>query len=276
MIRLALATLAAAALASPVLAQTLPALPDVAPYDLPRQKLILVGDSTVATGSGWGGAFCDDHTISALACLNLGREGRSTRTYRDDGSWDIALAEIQPQAYAAVWVLIQFGHNDEPGKRSSTDPDAYAANLTRYVEEVRARGGRPILATPVTRRIFSDGKLQNSLEERAAIVRRVAAESHTPLIDLNALSADAVQAMGAEAAARLGAGPFPHSFVLPLQAGQSPVPPPQLVLRAAPVGRRSTEFDYTHMGPTGASVFAKLVVDAMITATPELAPILVP
>ena len=275
MIRLALATLAAA-LASPVLAQPLPALPDVAPYDLPRQKLILVGDSTVATGSGWGGAFCDDHTISALACLNLGREGRSTRTYREDGSWDIALAEIQPQAYAAVWVLIQFGHNDEPGKRSSTDPDAYAANLTRYVEEVRARGGRPVLATPLTRRSFSDGQLRNSLEDRSAIVRRVAAETQTPLIDLNALSAEAVEAMGAEEAARLGAGPFPDSFIPDLQAGQSPIPPPQLVLRAAPVGRRSTEFDYTHLGPTGATVFAKLVVDAMITATPELAPILVP
>ncbi len=54
-------------------------------------KIILVGDSTTSVGSGWGGAFCDRHILSSLACVNLGRQGRSTSTYRAEGSWDLAL-----------------------------------------------------------------------------------------------------------------------------------------------------------------------------------------
>ena len=36
-------------------------------------KIILVGDSTVAVQSGWGGSFCAEHVTSSAACLNLAR-----------------------------------------------------------------------------------------------------------------------------------------------------------------------------------------------------------
>src|SRR3546814_12295629 len=51
--------------------------PPLEPY-----KIILVGDSTMAPHSGWGGAFCAHHVKSSVACLNGGRGGRSTRRYR--------------------------------------------------------------------------------------------------------------------------------------------------------------------------------------------------
>src|SRR3546814_6833172 len=49
----------------------------------------------MAPHSGWGGAFCAHHVKSSVACLNGGRGGRSTRSYRQEGSWDIALAEAK-------------------------------------------------------------------------------------------------------------------------------------------------------------------------------------
>src|SRR3546814_20582097 len=78
--------------------------PPLEPY-----KIILVGDSTMAPHSGWGGAFCAHHVESSVACLNGGRGGRSTPSYRQAGSWDIALAESQVPGYRCTLVLIQFG-----------------------------------------------------------------------------------------------------------------------------------------------------------------------
>ena len=75
--------------ATPALAQKVRERTDAPPLE--PYKIILVGDSTMAPHSGWGGAFCAHHVKSSVACLNTGRGGRSTRSYRQEGSWDIAL-----------------------------------------------------------------------------------------------------------------------------------------------------------------------------------------
>lgn len=240
-------------------------------------KIILVGDSTTAVGSGWGGAFCDRHVLSALACVNLARQGRSTSTYRAEGSWQLALNEMATPGYQSVWVLIQFGHNDQPGKRSSTDlATEFPANLRAYVAEARARGARPVLLTPLTRRHFKGGRLQNTLVPWAEAVRAVAAETDTPLIDLNAGSADLVQRLGALEAARLSPGSPPPSFEADLRAGNTPPTPPAATPPPLPHGRHADDFDYTHLGPEGAAVIAALVARDLIVAAPDLASRLVP
>lgn len=240
-------------------------------------KIILVGDSTTAVGSGWGGAFCDRHVLSALACVNLGRQGRSTSTYRAEGSWALALNEMATPGYQSVWVLIQFGHNDQPGKRSSTDlATQFPANLRAYVAEARARGARPVLLTPLTRRHFKDGRLQNTLVPWADAVRAVAVETNTPLIDLNASSAERVQHLGALEAARLSPGAPPPDFTSALVAGNTPPAPPASTPPTTAHGRHVDDFDYTHLGPEGAAVIAALVARDLIAAAPELAPRLVP
>jgi lysophospholipase L1-like esterase len=45
-------------------------------------------------------------------------------------------------------VLVQFGHNDMPGKGADreTDPATYRANMARYVD-ARAAGAVPIIVT---------------------------------------------------------------------------------------------------------------------------------
>jgi lysophospholipase L1-like esterase len=240
-------------------------------------KIILVGDSTMAPHSGWGGAFCANHVKSSVACVNAGRGGRSTRSYRQEGSWDIALAEVRVPGYRGHWVLIQFGHNDQSSKpeRWTEEATEFPANLRRFVEEVRAAGATPVLVTPLTRREFRDGKLRNTLASWSDQVRGVAKGMDVPLVDLNALSAAQAQEMGPEMATKLAQVPPTPEELAAAQAGTTlaarpapPAPPP--IAGKGARGQVTRKFDYTHLGPVGAEVTAKLVTEALARAVPQL------
>ena len=74
-----------------------------------QTHLTLVGDSTVAEGGGWGPGF---RTAFArgVEVRNLARNGRSSKSFYEEGAWKPAVDGT------AQYVLIQFGHNDCPGK----------------------------------------------------------------------------------------------------------------------------------------------------------------
>ena len=111
------------------------------------RRVILVGDSTMAMRTGYGPAFCALF-VPGLDCVNLARGGRSTKSFREDGSWDRVVALLADrEAARATIVLVQFGHNDQPGKpgRSTDLASEFPANLARYVDEIRAAGARPVL-----------------------------------------------------------------------------------------------------------------------------------
>lgn len=235
-------------------------------------KIILVGDSTTAVIGGWGPSFCAYHVTSFMACVNLARGGRSSGSYRAEGSWDLALAEMRTAGYQNIWVLIQFGHNDQPGKpgRSTDLATEFPANMARYVDEARAAGAKPILVTPLTRRMFENGKLTNDLEPWAAAVRKVAAEKHVPLLDLNAESFAAVQAMGEAAADRFAQLPKGSEPVNPTAS------PTSTEVQDLPMGQRKLSFDRTHLGVDGAHYFATMVTRELAAAVPEMRPLLLP
>lgn len=260
-------------------------------------KVVLVGDSTTAVQGGWGPAFCADHVASFLACVNLARGGRSTYNYRAEGSWDIVLRELRTSpAYAGgVYVLIQFGHNDQPGKpgRSTDLAGEFPDNLRRYVREARAAGAVPVLLTPLTRRQFKDGQLIDDLAPWADAIRKVAAELDVPLVDLHARSTAAVQGMGPVQAMRFAqARPLPEQ-VAAAQAGTTVGAPPtaQVVAPAGgpvprvavqdnaaaePMGTPKAAFDYTHLGREGADFFAAIVADELARQVPALRRNLIP
>jgi lysophospholipase L1-like esterase len=259
-------------------------------------KIILVGDSTTAVHSGWGGSFCALHVTSIVACVNLARGGRSTRSYREEGSWKLVLAEAKARGFADTWILIQFGHNDQPGKPGrSTDLAAeFPANLRRYVDEARAAGAHPVLLTPLTRRQFAAARLQNDLTPWAAVVAKVAVEKHVPLVNLNVLSAKAVQEMGPTEANRLAQMP-PSTEVaaaavsgttISARTGVAPSTPTSGAdttstqkpdkTAAAPAGKVNRAFDYTHLGRDGADYFATMVTDELADKVPSLRQYLVP
>ncbi|HRD96630.1 MAG TPA: hydrolase, partial [Rubrivivax sp.] len=78
--------------------------------------VLLVGDSTMAPQTGYGDALCR-RLEPAVACLNLARGGRSSLSYRAEGLWERVLARLRAgQPGVPRQVLIQFGHNDQPGK----------------------------------------------------------------------------------------------------------------------------------------------------------------
>lgn len=257
-------------------------------------KIVLIGDSTTAVIGGWGPSFCGQHLTSFAACINLARGGRSSGNYRTEGSWRLAMKEIAAGGFQDTYVLIQFGHNDQPGKpgRSTDLATEYPANLKRYVEEVRAAGGKPVLVTPLTRRQFEGGKLIDDLGPWAQATRKVAAETKTPLVDLHAKSYAAVQAMGAAEATRFAQQPPPAEVLAaartgttisaqpaaPPAPGASPAKPPQAQNNAAvePMGQAKLSFDYTHLGRDGADYFSKIVTDELAVAVPALRRYLVP
>ena len=197
----------------------------------------------MAPRSGYGNALCA--RFQQVACLNLARGGRSSKSYRAEGLWDTVLALLNEKGAGdtrqKTLVLIQFGHNDQPGKpeRSTDLATEFGPNMAGYVKEARAAGAEVVLVTPLTRRTFKAGELDNDLRPWAEAVLRVGVEQGVPVLDLNATSADAVRAMGQPAADTLAEAP--------------------------------PRFDRTHLGPKGAALFAEQVVQGLLKLKPELA-----
>src|SRR6185503_21064241 len=100
---------------------------------------------------GWGLGF--RRLVDAdVTITNTAQNGRSSKSFRDEGLWATAF-DARGDYY-----LIQFGHNDQPGKgpERETDPaTTFPANMARYVDDVRAIGATPILVTSLVRRTFA-------------------------------------------------------------------------------------------------------------------------
>lgn len=203
-------------------------------------RLILVGDSTMAPRSGYGNALCA--RLQQVACINLARGGRSSMSFRAEGLWATVMALLnEGTSRQKTLVLIQFGHNDQPGKpgRSTDLATEFGPNMAGYVKDVKAAGAEVVLLTPLTRRTFKGGELPNDLRPWAEAILQVGAEQGVPVLDLNAVSHASVAAMGQAAADTLAEAP--------------------------------PRFDRTHLGPKGAAFFSEQVLDGLVKLKPELA-----
>jgi lysophospholipase L1-like esterase len=229
-------------------------------------KIVLVGDSTTAQQTGWGGAFCAQHVTQYVACVPMGRGGRSTKTYRNQGAWALALDEAGVQGYAARYVLIEHGHNDKsanPAVGTGLHAD-FPANLVRFVREVRARGAIPVLVTPLATRHFADGKLADSMAPWAEEVRKVARQTGTQMLDLNAASELLFKQMGA-VQALVFEGRTPTAAEIAAATDGTTLP--ARVPGAAVAGNQA---DYIHLNPAGAEKIASLVAQLAATRIPAL------
>lgn len=239
--------------------------------------VFMIGDSTMANKSleggnqerGWGhvlgGFFSEDIRVE-----NHARNGRSSKSFIDEGLWDVVISRIKPGDY----VFIQFGHNDEkPKEDRHTDPGTtFDENLRRFVKETRAKGGIPVLFNSIVRRNFHNNKnavieddyrkvkLDSAAVEGDVLIdthgkylespRHVAKELDVPFVDMNKITHDLVQGLGAEASKKL---------FMWIPAG---------MYAACPKGRQ----DNTHLTIYGARVIAGLTVDAIAREVPALAP----
>jgi lysophospholipase L1-like esterase len=166
-------------------------------------RIALVGDSTVAEGGGWGPGFRASFGRD-VEVLNFAQNGRSSKSYRAEGFWEPALA-ARPH-----YVLIQFGHNDNPGKGPDRETDpatTYRANLTRYLDEARAAGAIPVLVTSIVRRnLTEDGRVKSDANlPYVDEVRRLGAERHVLVMDLYELTRLQCERLAAAGCNALGA-----------------------------------------------------------------------
>ena len=199
-------------LLSPLLCALLLATTALRAADTPPAApvVFIAGDSTAADNShhpespqrGWGQPFAD-LVLPPAKLDNRARAGRSTKSYRDEKHWDKLIADLKKDD----WVIIQFGHNDEKAdtpKVSAPADGAYRHNLRRYIAEVRAHEGHPVLATSVARRQWDqDGKFVDSLAAYVAAARAIATEEKVPLLELHDLTVAMEKAAGVEGSKKL-------------------------------------------------------------------------
>ncbi|VXB96031.1 pectate lyase [Massilia sp. 9I] len=207
-------------------------------------RVILVGDSTMAPNGGYGDALCR-RLAPRVACLNKGRAGRSTSSYRAEGYWEEIRGLLEENRdFSQTYVLIQFGHNDQPGKpgRSTDLKTEFPANMGRYADEAVATGAVPVMVTPLARRTFENGKLADTLAPWAAATRAVASERRLPLVDLHTASMTAFAALGEAESTTLG-------------------PPPKTDAKGP---------DLTHLNEKGAEIVAPIVLREFTGAVPAL------
>jgi lysophospholipase L1-like esterase len=212
----------------------------------PRHRVFVAGDSTAATyatadvpQAGWGQAL-PVFLRPEIAVVNGAWSGASSKSFADLGHLDLILDAIKP----GDTLLVSFGHNDE----KSADPTRYTEPWTTfqdylrlYLDGARAAQAQPILVTPVERRRFTaDGTPYSSHGDYPASMRALAAETHTPLIDLTALSFDLWSHLGPEKT---------KGYFLWLDPGAWPNFP-------------EGDQDNTHFQPHGAIELARIVVRA--------------
>ena len=241
--------------------------------------IFVIGDSTAAnkdlskgkTERGWAQMLQMYFDTTYIRVDNHAVNGRSSKSFINEGRWDKVLSLIKPGDY----VIIQFGHNDEKPKADRhTDPGStFDYNLAKFVRETREKGGLPVLMNCVVRRNFfvqapendDDEKLRTQtfkdgvkMVEGDTLVdthglyrvapRDVAQSMNCHFVDANKITHDLEQGLGTEASKKL------HMWYRP---GEEPT---------EPQGKQ----DNTHYNIYGATVVANLLADALCEEIPLL------
>ncbi len=207
--------------------------------------VFLCGDSTVVDQdnepwASWGQMF-PWFFDTGVAVANYAESGERTDSFIAAGRLRKILSLMQPGDY----VFVEFGHNDQkidrqPGKGAYY---FFATQLKTFIDEVRAKGGVPVLVTPTHRRNFDkDGRIVETHLNYPDAMRWVAQREGVELIDLHEMSAKFYEALGPEASK----GAFVH-----YKAGSYP-------------GMAKDVADNTHFNPYGAFELAKCMVAAIM------------
>ena len=208
----------------------------------------LAGDSTCANKlpekrpeTGWGEMLQQYFDPAKVKIENHAQNGRSTKTFISEGRWQAILDKLRKDD----WVFVQFGHNDESKEKGEryTPPDAYRANLVRFISDVKAKHANIVLMTPVMRRKFDkDGNfVDQHPPEYPNAVREVATEQKVPLIDMHRKSEAVIKRYGVEGS---------RALFLQLKPDENPNYPKGIE-------------DNTHFRPAGAEEMAKLAVEGI-------------
>lgn len=189
--------------------------------DQTRQKgkpvVFITGDSTVKNEDkdpdgmwGWGSQANTVFNEKKCSVINAAMAGRSTRTFLDEGRWDKVYNSIEPGDF----VLIQFGHNDigdidrnkERGVIATAKDTCHVYHLAsnhqykviysfgwylkKFIQDVREKGGTPILLSLTPRNEWPGGKIERRNNTYGKWYREVAEETGCEFVDVHNITAD--------------------------------------------------------------------------------------
>lgn len=228
--------------------------------------VFMIGDSTMADKPidgdrqerGWG-QMLPGYLTGPVKVENHARNGRSTKSFIDEGRWLKVVDRIRKGDY----VFIQFGHNDEKAD-STLHTEAWGSfrdNLCRFVTEARAKGGVPVLFNSIVRRNYPprgmkehryvyDSEWDSLVDTHGDYVRvpaEVARELDVPFVDMTAISRAIVSGLGPEKSKEL------YMWI------------PKGKYRFCPEGK----IDNTHFTVYGAQVMASAALDALVEVLPS-------
>lgn len=166
-------------------------------------KIYWAADSTVQTNkittypqTGIGQVF-SLYTREGVTVINHAKNGRSTKSFIDEGRLEVIDAQIEEGDF----LFVQFGHNDEKSEDPAryTEPfSTYMMNLKRYIGVARKHNAFPVLITPLERRCFVDSKHlgMGAHSDYVAAMKQTAEQNDVPLVDLYSMSRAALKKAG--------------------------------------------------------------------------------
>ena len=168
-------------------------------------RIYYIGDSTVQlnkidTYPQTGMAqVLELFTAPGIAVLPHGKNGRSTKSFLDEGLFEPVRRELGQGDY----LLIQFGHNDEKeDPLRHTEPyGSFQENLLHFIQTARSLGAYPVLITPIARRRFDETGtfLPGSHGEYPEAIRQLGKREDVPVADLTRLTESYLAELGDEA-----------------------------------------------------------------------------
>jgi rhamnogalacturonan acetylesterase len=182
--------------------------------------LFITGDSTAATGRpstrGWAALLVDYFDTTKLNMVNQAVGGARFNTYLAQGRWDKVLDAVKPGDF----VVIEFGHNSGPlpgiGEETQETPSpsgepalvhTHGWYVRKFIADVRAKSGIPIVSTITLRNKWTDGKVERLKEQKPGLggmsdwSRQVAKSEKALLVDHSNIIGDIYDKLGKDAVA---------------------------------------------------------------------------
>jgi lysophospholipase L1-like esterase len=202
-----------------------------------KPTVYIIGDSTVRNTNrpqcGWGEMFNQFVDTNQINISNQAMAGRSTRTFIKEGRWDKVLSTLR----AGDFVIMQFGHNEgsKPDtskngyrgvlkgtgedtvqlqwKDSSEVVHTYGFYLRKFVREAKVKGATPVICSMIPRNEFREGKVLRADKDYGKWAKEIAEQEGIIFVDLNAITADKYDKLGAEEVKKFFPGDHTHTNV---------------------------------------------------------------
>lgn len=166
------------------------------------ERILYAGDSTVTfnkitsypqTGMSQGLQL---YLKEGVQVISFARNGRSTKSFIDEGRLDAIDRELRPGDY----LFVQFGHNDEKDDPARhTDPEGdFQENLLKFAQTARAHQARAVFITPIARRNFDPAGrfLPGSHGAYPAAMEAAGKKAGVPVINLTDLTENYLASVG--------------------------------------------------------------------------------